>query len=79
MPPGPDRLARAASTTSVSSERPPSGEASAEFYFGLVGKDQGPWNATFVKGVGYKKFEAERDREVKSVGELMENAGFKMP
>ena len=24
-----------------------SGEASAEFYFGLVGKEQGPWNATF--------------------------------
>ena len=31
-----------------------------------------------VKGEGYKKFEAERDREVKTVGELMEKAGFKM-
>lgn len=33
------------------------GEAHAELYLQLAeGKSQGPWQQTFVKGVGYKKF-----------------------
>ncbi|KAE8451806.1 hypothetical protein EG329_002646 [Mollisiaceae sp. DMI_Dod_QoI] len=33
------------------------GEAHAELYLGLAeGKEQRPWQQTFVKGVGYKKF-----------------------
>ena len=36
-----------------------SGEAHAEFYIQLAeGKAQGPWQQTFVKGVGYKHFPA---------------------
>ncbi|MCJ1377552.1 hypothetical protein MMC17_000647 [Xylographa soralifera] len=51
-----------------------SGEAHAEYYFELATKKtQGPWDATFVKGVGYKRFDAERDREVTPAGMLMEN------
>lgn len=35
-----------------------SGEAHGEFYVQLAeSKSQGPWQQTFVKGVGYKKFE----------------------
>lgn len=50
------------------------GEAHAEFYWYLAGrKTQGPWEATYVKGVGYKKFEAENDREVESVEALIAN------
>jgi hypothetical protein len=33
------------------------GEAHGEFYLQLAeGKSQGPWQQTFVKGIGYKKF-----------------------
>ena len=33
------------------------GEAHGKFYLELAeGKVQGPWQQTFVKGVGYKKF-----------------------
>ena len=35
------------------------GDAHAELYIGLAeGKEQGPWQQTFVKGVGYKDFAA---------------------
>jgi hypothetical protein len=35
------------------------GEAHAKHYVELAeGKSQGPWQQTFVKGVGYKKFPA---------------------
>ena len=35
------------------------GEAHGKFYAGLAeGKEQGPWQQTFVKGVGYKDFAA---------------------
>lgn len=35
-----------------------SGEAAAEFYYELAGhKEQGPWDATFVKGKGYVEFD----------------------
>ncbi|MCJ1403543.1 hypothetical protein MMC11_006766 [Xylographa trunciseda] len=51
-----------------------SGEAHAEYYFELAtARAQGPWDATFVKGVGYKKFADERDREVVAVEVLREN------
>ncbi len=34
-----------------------SGEAHADLYLQLSeGKSQGPWQQTFVKGVGYKNF-----------------------
>lgn len=50
------------------------GGAHASFYWELAGrKTQGPWDATFVKGKGYTKFEAERDREVIAVEPLMKN------
>ena len=50
------------------------GDAHASFYWELAAKKtQGPWNATFVKGEGYKKFETERDREVIGIALLMEN------
>jgi hypothetical protein len=33
------------------------GEAHGKFYFELSeGKEQGPWLATFAKGIGYKDF-----------------------
>ncbi len=33
------------------------GEAHGKLYVALAeGKEQGPWQQTFVKGVGYKKF-----------------------
>ena len=48
------------------------GEAHAEYYWELVnGKAQGPWNNTFVKGKGYKRFEGELERGVRGVGELL--------
>ncbi|MCJ1396168.1 hypothetical protein MMC18_009057 [Xylographa bjoerkii] len=51
-----------------------SGEAHAKYYFELAaGKEQGPWDATFVKGKGYVKFDAERDREVTSLAYLVEH------
>lgn len=50
------------------------GDAHASFYWELAGrKTQGPWDATFVKGVGYTKFDSERDRKVMSVAALMAN------
>ena len=50
------------------------GDTHADFYWYLAGRTtQGPWDATFVKGVGYKKFEAERDRAVASVATLIAN------
>ena len=52
------------------------GKAHADFYWELAGRmTQGPWDATFVKGVGYVKFEAERDRKVVRVDALMANIG----
>ena len=34
------------------------GEAHGEFYWELAEReDQGPWFATFVKGIGYKEFD----------------------
>ncbi|MCJ1284991.1 hypothetical protein MMC26_004328 [Xylographa opegraphella] len=59
-----------------------SGEAHAGYYFELATrKTQGPWDATFVKGVGYKRFEGERDREVTPAGMLTEhvNKALKVP
>ena len=51
-----------------------SGEAHAEFYYELATrKTQGPWDATFVRGVGYTKFAAGRDREVTPAGMLSEH------
>ncbi|KAL8787188.1 MAG: hypothetical protein Q9195_007879 [Heterodermia aff. obscurata] len=48
------------------------GEAHAEYYWALVkGKEQGPWNSTFVKGKGYRRFEGELERGVKGMGELL--------
>ena len=38
-----------------------SGEAAADWYVELAeGKEQGPWQQTFVKGIGYKDFQAEK-------------------
>lgn len=38
-----------------------SGEAAAEWYVELAeGKEQGPWQQTFVKRIGYKDFQAEK-------------------
>lgn len=35
------------------------GEAHGEFVWSLAQqKEQGPWDATFVKGVGYRNFES---------------------
>ncbi|OCL06394.1 hypothetical protein AOQ84DRAFT_432630 [Glonium stellatum] len=56
------------------------GPAHAEYYWELVNtKKQGPWNATFAKGIGYKDFESHRDRRVATVGELMGNLGLMWP
>jgi hypothetical protein len=56
------------------------GPAHAEYYWELVNlKKQGPWNATFVKGKGYKDFESHRDRPVSTIGELMANLGIAWP
>ncbi|MCJ1474214.1 hypothetical protein MMC13_002872 [Lambiella insularis] len=50
------------------------GDTHAQFYWELAGKKtQGPWDVTFVKGEGYKKFEAERDREVIGMTTLLDN------
>lgn len=37
------------------------GDAHAELYWKLAEEDktQGPWMQTFVKGIGYKKFEGQ--------------------
>lgn len=35
------------------------GDAHAEFYAQLVKHEDIPWNATFVKGKGYVKFESK--------------------
>lgn len=48
------------------------GEAHGEAYFELATrKEQGPWDYTFVKGAGYKKFPAEVDRELTPIKALM--------
>ncbi|KAF2490144.1 hypothetical protein BU16DRAFT_597825 [Lophium mytilinum] len=56
------------------------GEAHAEYYAELArSKEQGPWNATFVKGKGYVDFETNRDRPLASVAGLMQQIGAKWP
>ena len=47
-------------------------EAHAEYYWDLVQeKEQGPWNNTFVKGKGYRRFEGELERGFKGMSELL--------
>lgn len=51
------------------------GHAHGEFYWEIVQKkEQGPWNATFVKGKGYVDFETKRDRPLESATSLFERA-----
>ena len=51
------------------------GEAHAEYYWHLANqKTQGPWNSTFVKGKGYKKFDGELSRGFARVTELLQKA-----
>ena len=48
------------------------GEAHGDYYWDLVNQEkQGPWNHTFVKGKGYKKFEPELSRGVVGMMELV--------
>jgi len=56
------------------------GEAHGEFYWELAQKkEQGPWNATFVKGKGYVDFETKRDRDLVSAAVLIEKANKATP
>ncbi|KAI9714586.1 MAG: hypothetical protein M1812_006391 [Candelaria pacifica] len=51
------------------------GEAHGDYYWQLVNqKTQGPWNNTFVKGKGYKKFEPELKRDVAGMMQLIQQA-----
>lgn len=51
------------------------GEAHGEHYWELANsKSQGPWNNTFVKGKGYKKFDKELAREYVNMGKLIQAA-----
>ena len=51
------------------------GEAHGEYYWHLVNqKSQGPWNNTFVKGKGYKKFDPELEREFVGMMQLVQQA-----
>lgn len=51
------------------------GEAHADYYWSLVNqKTQGPWNNTFVKGKGYKRFDGELKREVAGMMDLVQHA-----
>ena len=51
------------------------GQAHSDYYWNLVNeKTQGPWNNTFVKGKGYKKFDGELKREVASMMDLIQRA-----
>ena len=52
-----------------------SGEAHSDYYWDLVNqKTQGPWNSTFVKGKGYKKFDGELARPVAGMMDLLHQA-----
>ena len=54
------------------------GPAHGEYYWDLVNqKTQGPWNNTFVKDKGYKKFDGELSRGVASMMGLFEAANKK--
>ena len=51
-----------------------SGEAHADAYWDLaMGKEQRPWNYTFVKGKGYVKFGDVVDHKVTPIAELFAN------
>ena len=51
------------------------GEAHGEYYWSLVNqKIQGPWNSTFVKGKGYKRFDPELKRDFISMMALAQQA-----
>ena len=53
-----------------------SGDAHADAYWNLAeGKEQGPWNYTFVKGKGYVKFEDVVDHKYTPIAELFANLG----
>ena len=52
------------------------GEAHGDAYYDLaMGKEQGPWNYTFVKGKGYRKFPDTTDHVYTPYAELMANIG----
>lgn len=56
------------------------GEAHGEFYWELAQKkEQGPWNATFVKGKGYVDFESKRNRRLEPAMPLVEVANKRRP